>query len=69
MEELEKAAVMADDYALTHQMSGKSGNPGSMVQVIQKIYPEIRMIERDKILQQKHRPIYYVFYNTSLYSC
>ena len=27
MEELEKAAIMADDYALTHKMSSKSGNP------------------------------------------
>ena len=27
MEELEKAAVMADDYALTHKMSSKSGSP------------------------------------------
>ena len=27
VEELEKAAVMADDYALTHKMSSKSGNP------------------------------------------
>ena len=27
MEELEKAAVMADDYALTHKMSSKYGNP------------------------------------------
>ena len=27
VEELEKAAVMADDYALTHKMSTKSGNP------------------------------------------
>ena len=27
VEELEKAAVMADDYALTHNMSSKSGNP------------------------------------------
>ena len=27
VEELEKAAIMADDYALTHKMSGKSGNP------------------------------------------
>ena len=27
MEELEKAAVMPDDYALTHKMSSKSGNP------------------------------------------
>ena len=26
-EELEKAAIMADDYALTHKMSSKSGNP------------------------------------------
>ena len=26
VEELEKAAVMADDYALTHKMSSKSGN-------------------------------------------
>ena len=25
--ELEKAAVMADDYALTHKMSSKSANP------------------------------------------
>ena len=27
VEELEKAAVMADDYALTHKMRSKSGNP------------------------------------------
>ena len=27
VEELEKAAVMADDYALTHKMSSKPGNP------------------------------------------
>ena len=27
MEELEKAAIMADAYALTHEMSSKSGNP------------------------------------------
>ena len=27
VEELEKAAVMADDDALTHKMSSKSGNP------------------------------------------
>ena len=27
MEELEKAAVMADDYALTHKLSSNSGNP------------------------------------------
>ena len=27
VEELEKTAVMADDYALTHKMSSKSGNP------------------------------------------
>ena len=27
MEELEKAAVMADDCVLTHKMSSKSGNP------------------------------------------
>ena len=27
VEELEKAAVMADDYALTQKMSSKSGNP------------------------------------------
>ena len=26
MEELEKAAVMADNYALTHKMSSKSSN-------------------------------------------
>ena len=27
VEELEKAAIMADDYALTHKMSSNSGNP------------------------------------------
>ena len=27
VEKLEKAAIMADDYALTHKMSSKSGNP------------------------------------------
>ena len=27
VEELEKAAVMADGYALAHKMSSKSGNP------------------------------------------
>ena len=27
VEELEKAAIMADDYALTHKMSRKSGYP------------------------------------------
>ena len=27
VDELEKAAIMADDYALTHKMSSKSGNP------------------------------------------
>ena len=27
VEELEKAAIMADDYALTHKMSSKPGNP------------------------------------------
>ena len=27
VEELEKAAIMADDYALTHKMGSKSGNP------------------------------------------
>ena len=27
VEELQKAAIMADDYALTHKMSSKSGNP------------------------------------------
>ena len=27
VEELEQAAIMADDYALTHKMSSKSGNP------------------------------------------
>ena len=27
VEELEEAAVMADDYALTYKMSSKSGNP------------------------------------------
>ena len=43
---------MADDYALTHKMSSKSGNPqkkGTMVQVIEKMYPKIWMIERDKV--------------------
>ena len=52
VEELEKAAIMADDYALTHKMSSKSGNlqqKSTMVQVIEKIYPEIWMIERDKV--------------------
>ena len=52
VEELEKAAVTADDYALTYKMSSKSGNPqhhGTMVQVIEKIYPKIRMIKRDKV--------------------
>ena len=51
VEELEKAAIMADDYALTHKMSSKSGNPQ------QKRYHgsgyrenmEMRMIERDKV--------------------
>ena len=52
VEELEKAAIMADDYALTHKMSSKSGNPqqkrynGSGNR---EIYPEIPMIERDKV--------------------
>ena len=27
VEKLEKAAIMADDYALTHKMSSTSGNP------------------------------------------
>ena len=27
VEKLEKAAVMADDYDLTHKLSSKSGNP------------------------------------------
>ena len=27
VEELEKVAIMADHYALTHKMSSKSGNP------------------------------------------
>ena len=79
VEELEKAAMMADDYALTHKMSRSehwNGIPrtwvrvpvemhvfhissivnlvtlsrkGTMVQVIEKIYPEIWMIERDKL--------------------
>ena len=52
VEKLEKAAVMADDYALTHKINSKSGNPqqkAAMVQVIEKIYPEIRMIERDNV--------------------
>ena len=61
VEKLEKAAIMADDYALTHKMSSKSGNPqqkrylvtlsrkGIIVQVIEKIYPEKWMIERDKL--------------------
>ena len=52
VEELEKAAIMADDYALTHKMSISLVTPsrkGTMVQVIEKIYPEIWMIERDKV--------------------
>ena len=53
VEELEKAPIMADHYALsTHKMSRESGNPQQkryMVQVIEKIYPDIRMIERDKV--------------------
>ena len=52
VEELEKAAIMADDYALIYKMSSKSGNlqqKGTMVQVIEKLYPEIWMIERDKV--------------------
>ena len=58
VEELEKAAIMADDYALTHKMSSLVSSlvslvtlsrKGSMVQVIEKIYPEIWMIERDKV--------------------
>ena len=50
--ELEKAAVLPDDFALTHKMSSKSGNPQQkryQGQVMQKIYPEIQMIERDKV--------------------
>ena len=48
VEELEKAAVMADDYALTHKMNSKPGTLfGTMVQVIEKIYP--KMIDRDKV--------------------
>ena len=31
VEDLEKAAVMADDYALTHKMSSKSGNPAEKI--------------------------------------
>ena len=50
VEKLEKAAVMADDYALTHKMSLVTlSRKGTMVQVIEKIYPEIWMIERDKV--------------------
>ena len=52
VEKLEKAAVMADDYALTHKMSSKLvtlSRKGTMVQVIKKIYHKIRMIERDKV--------------------
>ena len=40
---------MSDDYALTHKMSSKSGRKGTMIQVIEKLYPEIWMIERDKV--------------------
>ena len=53
VEEMDKAAVMADDYALTHKMSSKSGNSqqkryyGSGNR--ENIYPEIWMIERDKV--------------------
>ena len=51
VEELEKAAIMADDYALTQKMSSlvTPSRKGTMVQVIEKIYPEIWMIERDKV--------------------
>ena len=56
VEELEKAAIMADDYALTHKMSSlvslvTLNRKITMVQVIEKIYPEIWMIERDKVSQ------------------
>ena len=44
VEELEKAAVMADDYALTHKMSSKSRTlcrKGTMIQVLEKIYHKV----------------------------
>ena len=42
---------MADDYALTEKMSSlvTLSRKGTMVQVIEIIYPEIWMIERDKV--------------------
>ena len=43
---------MADDYALTHKMSFKSGNPQQKRYYgsgNSEIYPEIRMIERDNV--------------------
>ena len=46
VEELEKAAIMADDYALTLVTLSRKG---IMVQVTEKIYHEIWMIERDKL--------------------
>ena len=47
VEKLEKAAVMANDYALTHKMSSKSGNPQQKRYYSSgyRIYPEIQMIE------------------------
>ena len=38
VEELEKAAIMADDYALTHKMSSKYGNPQ------QKRYHDLHLV-------------------------
>ena len=50
VEELEIAAVMADDYALKHKMSLVTlSRKGTMVQVTEQIYPKMRMIERDKV--------------------
>ena len=54
VEELEKSAVMAEEYALTYKMStcsktGTLSTKGIMIQVIEKIYPEIQMIERDEV--------------------
>ena len=42
LEELEKATVLADGYALTHKMSSKSGNPQ------QKRYYNREQISRNK---------------------
>ena len=43
---------MAGDYALTHKISLVIlSRKGTMVQVVEKICPEIQMIERDKVIK------------------